>query len=92
MDPRCRWIPNSLGRLTDCDLPQGQAQLQSLSTTIQILTLAHLHLPDLAKECMSKVEKLLQVFFLDPTTRYVLSVNTDPIRKRNALDDVLIDN
>lgn len=58
----------------DCDLPKGQAQLESFSTSIRFLALAVKNLPDFAAQATGRAERLLQAFLIDDGTRMVPEV------------------
>nr|XP_019043319.1 hypothetical protein I302_07894 [Kwoniella bestiolae CBS 10118]OCF22249.1 hypothetical protein I302_07894 [Kwoniella bestiolae CBS 10118] len=57
----------------DAARPQGQAQLESLSKSVHILSMGLKYIPDIDTEVrqrsVEKIEKLLKVFFIDPDTR-----------------------
>ncbi|EIW71319.1 hypothetical protein TREMEDRAFT_67696 [Tremella mesenterica DSM 1558] len=53
----------------DCELPQGQNQLQKASMAIHTLALGSKYLPYLADQCSKQAENLLRYFFINHDTR-----------------------
>ncbi|WVF68622.1 hypothetical protein IAT40_003392 [Kwoniella sp. CBS 6097] len=58
-------------RNPECARPQGQVQLQEMAKTVHTLALgsAHLKDEDIKVQCLKKIEKLLEAFFLLTETR-----------------------
>ncbi|WVQ83356.1 hypothetical protein IAT38_005495 [Cryptococcus sp. DSM 104549] len=57
-----------------CDLPQGQKQLELVSVTLHNLALGIQHAPEYRDRCIKRMEKVLNVFFVDPETRMIPEV------------------